>query len=173
MSAADTSFDAFAAANARGLMSTAFLICCNEDDAEDLVQECLWRVARRWRKVRAMEFPDAYARQIVVNLAIDHSGKAGRRLSIGDLWPTGSGGRHNAAEPADERSQDAIDAVASRAELLDALSALSRQQRAAVVLRYFNDLSEADTARILGCGVGTVKSCGRRVKTRPPAPLEN
>jgi DNA-directed RNA polymerase specialized sigma24 family protein len=50
MSVVDRSFDDFVGANARELMSTAFLICCNETDAEDLVQECLWRVARRWRR---------------------------------------------------------------------------------------------------------------------------
>lgn len=159
MSALDPSFDEFAAGHVRELLRTAYLICGSEADAEDLVQECLWRVARRWRKVRSMRYPAAYARQIVVNLAIDRNRKHAGTRAFADLRPSVSDGSEGVAyEPVDDRAEREIDAVISRADLMAALQALPGQQRAAVVLRYFNDLSEADTAKVLGCGVGTVKS---------------
>jgi hypothetical protein len=71
MPSADGSFDEFVAAQARDLLKAAYLLSRDESDAEGLVQECLVRVAKRWRRVRAINLPAAYARRILVNLAID------------------------------------------------------------------------------------------------------
>jgi RNA polymerase sigma-70 factor (sigma-E family) len=160
MPARDASFDEFVSAHVRDLMNSAYLISCDESEAEDLVQECLVRVAKRWRRVQTMDLPAAYARRILVNLAID-GGRAQtrRRQELGrnghdaELLPFGL---------VDNQAEAAFDAVPDRALLLDALRRLAPQQRAVIVLRYFNDLSEAETAKLLGCSIGTVKSSAAR-----------
>ena len=120
-----------------------------------------------------MRFPAAYARQVVVNLAIDRNRKHAGTRSFADLEFCGSGGHSRGpGEPADDRAERTIDAVASRADLMAALQILPARQRAAVVLRYFNDLSEAETAKALGCSVGTVKSQTARGLARMRERLE-
>jgi RNA polymerase sigma-70 factor (sigma-E family) len=141
-------FDEFVAANVEHLLRTAYLITWDAGDAEDLVQECLLKVARRWPRVRRMAQPRSYARRILVNLATDDArGRARRR---GELE----------VEPAsvDRPAQDLLAGLETRDELLDALARLTPRQRAVLVLRYFNDLTEAQTAEVLGCSPGTVKS---------------
>jgi RNA polymerase sigma-70 factor (sigma-E family) len=156
----DPSFDQFVAAHARDLMGMAYVISCDESEAEDLVQECLLKIANRWRRVRKMERPYAYARRILVSLALDRSrGQARRRR---ELAGAGESGQPAARELVDPRADAAFDSITIRAPLIDALRELSPQQRAALVLRYFHDLSEAETAKLLGCGVGTVKSSTAR-----------
>jgi RNA polymerase sigma-70 factor (sigma-E family) len=162
-----TDFDQFVAGSVDDLLRTAYLIAWDPAEAEDLVQECLFKIARRWPRVRSMELPVAYARRILVNLALDGArGRARRRV---ELEPAG----------ADARAQDAVDpldALGIRAELDDALSRLPARQRAVLVLRYFHDLSEAQAAEILGCSPGTVKSSSSRGlarlrETLQPIPL--
>ena len=160
MSARDASFDEFVSAHVRDLMNTAYLISCDYSEAEDLVQECLVRVAKRWRRVQAMDLPAAYARRILVNLAID-----GGRAQTRRRQELGRDGRDAELLPfglVDDRAEAAFSAIPERALLLDALRRLAPQQRAVIVLRYFNDLSEAETAKVLGCSIGTVKSSGAR-----------
>lgn len=160
MPSRDASFDEFVAAHVRDLMNTAYLISCDESEAEDLVQECLVRVAKRWRRVQTMDLPGAYARRILVNLAYD-----GGRAQTRRRQELGPGGHDPELLPfglVDDRAETAFERIPDRALLLDALRRLAPQQRAVIVLRYFNDLSEADTAKLLGCSVGTVKSSGAR-----------
>jgi len=141
-------FDEFVAGNLEQLLKTAYLIAWDASEAEDLVQECLLKVARRWPRVRGMAQPRAYARRILINLALD--GARGRARRRGELDATPG--------DADEPSQDLLVGFETRAELLDALGRLTPRQRAVLVLRYFNDLTEAQTAEVLGCSSGTVKS---------------
>lgn len=152
-------FDQFVADSSAGLLRTAYLIVWELAEAEDLVQECLLTVARRWPRVRRMEHPYAYARRILVNLAL-RSGPARtrRRHELG--------GEMNGREPADDGAARALEDVAVRAELLVALGRLPPRQRAVLVLRYLEDLSEAQVAEALGCSVGTVKSSASRGLTR-------
>src|SRR5690348_17833462 len=85
-------FDQFVAAHVDDLLRTAYLIVWDEGEAEDLVQECLLKVARRWPRVRRMEQPKAYARRIVVNLALDDARRRARRrheLEPGDATSSG------------------------------------------------------------------------------------
>jgi RNA polymerase sigma-70 factor (sigma-E family) len=145
-------FEEFVAANLEQLLRTAYLITWDAGEAEDLVQECLLKVARRWPRVRRMAQPRAYARQILVNLALD--GTRGRVRRRGEL----DGGSESVEDPA----RDLLAGLETRAELLDALSRLTARQRAVLVLRYYNDLSETQTAEVLGCSPGTVKSNASR-----------
>ncbi len=146
-----TDFDEFVTANVDGLLRSAYLIVWDEAEAEDLVQECLLKVARHWPRIRRMERPPAYARRILVNLTLD--GARGRARRRSELEPEAR---------ADAIAIDPLVAVDGRVELLQALSQLTVRQRAVLVLRYFNDLTEADTAEVLGCSPGTVKSSASR-----------
>ena len=76
-------FDQFVATHVDDLLRTAYLIVWDEAEAEDLVQECLLKVARRWPRIRRMEQPRAYARRMLVNLALDGArGRARRRSEL-------------------------------------------------------------------------------------------
>jgi len=145
-------FDQFVAGNLELLLRTAYLITWDAGEAEDLVQECLFKVARRWARVRRMAQPRAYARRILVNLALD--GARGRARRRGEL--------DGVSVVTDEPTRDLLVGLEARAELLDALARLTPRQRAVLVLRYFNDLTEAQTAEVLGCSPGTVKSNASR-----------
>jgi RNA polymerase sigma-70 factor (sigma-E family) len=161
-------FDEFVAGNLEQLLKTGYLITWDAGEAEDLVQECLFKVARRWRRVRRMAQPRAYARRILVNLALD--GARGRARRRGEL--------DGASAVPDGPAPDLLVGLETRAELLDALARLTPRQRAVLVLRYFNDLTEAQTADVLGCSPGTVKSSAsrglarlREVLAPPPNPI--
>lgn len=137
------SFEAWARARSGALLGTAYLLTADHDAAQDLVQEALARVFVRWRRIRSS--PDGYARQTLVNLAVDrHRLRRGREVE----W----------TEDASPRLRDHAEVCTERAAVIVALRGLSKQQRAAVVLRYLEDLSEAQTADALRCSVGTVKS---------------
>jgi RNA polymerase sigma-70 factor (sigma-E family) len=146
-----TDFDEFVATHVDDLLRTAYLIVWEEGEAEDLVQECLLKVARRWPRIRRMDQPRAYARRILVNLALD--GARGRARRRGEL---------EAGTSASPITVDPLPALDTRAELLQGLGQLPVRQRAVLVLRYFNDLTEAQVAEVLGCSTGTVKSSASR-----------
>lgn len=145
-------FDDFVAGGAESLLRTAHLITWDAGEAEDLVQECLLKLARRWPRVRRMNQPLAYARRVLINLAVDGGEKRSRRRSELDAGDT----------VIERPAQDVLAALDTREELLDALAALTPRQRAVLVLRYFNDLTETEAAAVLGCSPGTVKSNASR-----------
>jgi len=154
----EPAFEHFVTDAADPLLRTAYLLVWDMAEAEDLVQECLLKVARRWPRVRAMEHPQAYARRILVNLVLDGAaGRARRRHELGVTDATGPGDLPAASTPSPADADPG---------LLEALRTLPRQQRATIVLRYFEDLSEAQTAEVLGCSVGTVKSTTSRALQR-------
>jgi RNA polymerase sigma-70 factor (sigma-E family) len=140
-------FDAFVRENLDGLLRTAYLISWDAREAEDLVQECLLKVARRWGRIAEMEQPLAYTRRVLIHLALRESGRRARRRAELGASTTDIG-----AEAAGLTGLD------TREELVAALAALPPRQRAVIVLRYFLDLTETETARALGCSTGTVKS---------------
>ena len=142
-------FDRFVADSTNGLLRTAYLIVGDLHEAEDLVQETLFKVARRWPKVSRMDYPAAYARRILVNLALRESPKRSRRRT--ELSETRPGDPVAPAAPLDRND-----------ELRAALAALPPRQRAVLVLRYFLDLPEAEVASALQCSLGTVKSTASR-----------
>lgn len=153
-------FDRFVAESVDGLLRAAYLIVWDVAEAEDLVQECFLRLARRWPRVRAMEHRGAYARRVLVNLALDASGP--RRRAQSEL----GGGRERFAQHPDDRAVLPFGRVEAGTDLVRALGALAPRQRATLVLRYFEDLSEAQVADVMGCSVGTVKSTTARALER-------
>jgi|HubBroStandDraft_1064217.scaffolds.fasta_scaffold48347_2 RNA polymerase sigma-70 factor (sigma-E family) len=154
-------FEGFVSESGADLLRTAYLVVWDLPSAEDLVQECLFQVAKRWPRVRVMDHPTAYARRILFNLALDDSRHRSRRQAELD-------GRDQAAleSRTDLGAARQMRLVESSSELTDAVAALPPRQRAALVLRYFEDLSEAETADLLGCSVGTVKSTTSRALAR-------
>jgi RNA polymerase sigma-70 factor (sigma-E family) len=147
-------FERFAAGAVDDLLRTGYLVVWDLAEAEDLVQESLMRVAKRWPKVRSMDHPVAYARRILVNLALDGAERRARRRLELDGQPV--------AERADEASSRALGRIDTQSELVQALANLPPRQRAVIVLRYFVDLPEAEVAATLGCSLGTVKSTASR-----------
>jgi RNA polymerase sigma-70 factor (sigma-E family) len=143
-------FDRFVAGSTDGLLRTAYLIVYDLGEAEDIVQETLFKVAKRWPKVRRMDHPLAYARRILVNLALD--GSVRRSRARAEL----------ATESDGAVTHDPSEAFDTRNELVGALGTLPPRQRAVLVLRYFLDLPEAEVAAALQCSLGTVKSTAAR-----------
>ena len=149
-------FERFVAESSDRLVRTAYLLCGDRGHAEDLVQTALLRTARRWS--RARQNPEAYARRVVVNLARDRWRSLGRRPREAPIDET-------------DVAVSVTDGIAERDQLVRAAQALPEGQRAVLVLRYFDDLSIEETARVLGCTTGTVKSQTARALTRLRAAL--
>jgi RNA polymerase sigma-70 factor (sigma-E family) len=141
-------FDAFVLARTPALLRTAHLLTGDRGHAEDLLQTAFERLARQWRIDRD---PEAYVRRSLVNLSTDRW----RRRSV---RPTEVGDRYlDTPTTADRHGQ-----MEDRLDLVEAMRSLTPRQRAVLVLRYFDDLSEQDTARLLDCSVGTIKSTTSR-----------
>jgi RNA polymerase sigma-70 factor (sigma-E family) len=157
-------FDRFVAETVDGLLRAAFLIVWDAAEAEDLVQECYFRVAKRWPRVRTMDHPRAYARSVLVNLALDASGP--RRRARTELGAAVGAETDVLAQHQDEAAVLLFGRVEAGTDLLRALGNLAPRQRAALVLRYFEDLPEAQVAEAMGCSVGTVKSTTARALER-------
>ena len=138
-------FEQFVRREAPALLRTALGLTGHRQDAEDLLQAALERVSRRWGR-GAEESPGAYCRTVLAHLAVDRYRAARRRPA---LLLTGT--------PPDEPASDAPAEPLSD-ELLRALRALPPRQRAVVALRCLEDMSEQQTADVLGVSVGTVKS---------------
>jgi RNA polymerase sigma-70 factor (sigma-E family) len=142
----EAAFVEFAEAVRERLRRTAYLMCGDWDQASDHVQEGLIRVYVAWPRLTRAGREYGYARKAVVSAFLDHS----RRRSSTELPAEPDGNLPSGV--------DVAESVASRAALMAALATLPSRQRACVVLRYFEDLSVADTAAVLGCSEGTVKS---------------
>src|SRR5690349_16095092 len=142
----EAAFVEFAQAARGQLRRTAYLMCGDWDQASDHVQEGLIRVYVAWPRLTRAGREHAYARKAVISAFLDHA----RRRSSTEVPAEPDG---NVAS-----GQDVAESVALRSALMSALADLPPRQRACVVLRYFDDLSVADTAALLGCTEGTVKS---------------
>lgn len=158
----DAEFSAYMQARQAGLLRTAYLLTGDRHTAEDLVQTAFAKLYLSWDKVRDQGSLDGYVRRIVVN---EHN----------SLWRRAWKRREHAAEELPERPHhDEYDAGGS-AELWDLVQTLPRKARAVVVLRYYEELSEAETAEVLGISVGTVKSQASRalaaLRERAPGSL--
>jgi RNA polymerase sigma-70 factor (sigma-E family) len=144
----DEEFAEFAVAARPRLRRTAYLLSGDWELAADLAQEALVRVYVAWPRLhRAGEGLHAYARRCAVSVWIDWTRKRSNRER-----PTGASLLDSG------RVDGPADAVVLREELLGALRELGPRQRACVVLRFYDDLPVAETARVLGCSEGTVKS---------------
>jgi RNA polymerase sigma-70 factor (sigma-E family) len=136
-------FHEFAAATQGHLRRSAYLLCGDWHLAEDIVQTAFTRIFRAWRRVRAADSPDAYARQVVYRCYLDTHRK--KRVATVPL--------DMVAEPAVEAPSENL-----RDTVLEALAQLPPGARAVVVLRFWEDLSVEQTAVTLGITAGTVKS---------------
>lgn len=138
-------FDEFVTSHTTALSRVAFLLTGDHHLAEDLLQVALSQVASRWPEVRDGN-PAAYVRRCLVNEFI--SWRRRRRYHERPVEALADG-----ADPVDLASSVVRKLVVGRA-----LAQLTPRQRAVLVLRFYEDLSEAETAAIMGCSVGTVKS---------------
>jgi RNA polymerase sigma-70 factor (sigma-E family) len=164
-------FERFVASDGDCLLRTAYLITSDLPEAEDLVQECLLRVVRRWPKVRTMKHPSAYAQRILVNLALDGRHRRARRWQ--ELLRVDGLSEAEQALRSDDRLAGMTTTWEVDGDLRDAVRALPTRQRVILVLRYFGDFSEAEVANTLGCSVGTVKSTTSRCLARLRGALES
>lgn len=142
----DEQFSEFVRDNTPALLRTAYLLTGDAPGAEELVQDTLVRLYPKWDKVRAADVPLAYVRRSLSNAFVNSTRRASRReFAFADV---------------PERIDDAdpFGRVADRDQLTDVLAGLPDRQRAALVLRFFEDLDDRDTAEALGCRVGTVRS---------------
>ncbi|MEU1601407.1 SigE family RNA polymerase sigma factor [Streptomyces sp. NPDC005708] len=142
----EAEFQEFVRARWSHLVRTAYLLTGDVHHAEDLTQTALAKAYRSWRRVSRSDSPEAYVRRILVSCNSDRFRK--RRVAEAlTAAPPEVAGRDEAVSWTDERSA-----------LLAALAQLPPKQRAVVVMRYWEDLSEAEVAGLLGCSPGTVKS---------------
>lgn len=160
-------FEQFVAGATDPLFRTGFLMTWDTAETEDLLQDTFLRVARRWNRVRLMDRPLAYARRILVNLVID--GAERRLRQRNELTIT----ERILTDRVDDRSMRLMSEIDDLAEFRWALTQLPPRQRAVLVLRYWNDLSEKETAEILGCSLGTVRSTASRGADRVRRLLRN
>lgn len=142
-------FTVFVAARYDALVRTAFLFVGDRGHAEDLAQTALLRTYSHWGRLRSRDAAEAYTRKTMARLA----GRWSRRRWRGEL-PSGDLLGHGAVDP--------LSASAATLDLYVALGELPWPQRAVLVLRYFEGLSEAETAAVLRCSQGTVKSRASR-----------
>jgi RNA polymerase sigma-70 factor (sigma-E family) len=134
-------FAAFVLHRSDSLLRTAYLLTHDRHLAEDLLQTALAKAWPRWSRIDGN--PEAYVRKIIVN-------------TYSTWWRR----KWNGESPTDELPEPVTSDSdgTSLTDIRTALGRLPKRQRAVVVLRFFEDLTEAETARVLGCSVGTVKS---------------
>ncbi|MCW2725327.1 MAG: polymerase, sigma-24 subunit, subfamily [Frankiales bacterium] len=135
-------FDAFVRSRHSALLRYGHVLTGNPHAAADLVQDALERTGLAWSRVQRQDDPEGYVRRVMTNRHISMWRRLRRERLVADAPEAAYD------EPA-PRAEDAIWA---------ALAQLPRRQRAVLVLRYYEDLSEAQIARVLDCAPGTVKS---------------
>lgn len=142
------SFEAYVRARTASLSRVAYLLTGDHHLAEDLVQQALLRVVGRWKQVVAAGDPDAYVRRVLYHQHISWWRRRGSTTG-----PLAGDPRRHVPDPSD--------GVVASLAVRHALARLGPRQRAVLVLRYFEDRTEVETADILGISVGTVKSQAR------------
>jgi RNA polymerase sigma-70 factor (sigma-E family) len=147
-------FTAFVVARQRALQRTAWFLTGDWAAAEDLVAEVLVKMWLNWSRIRRRDDPHVYACRVLLNT---HASRA-RRFWRREVPHAEIPDRHDPDESAS--------AIATRRALLDALRQLPRRQREVIILRYFEDLSEFQTAAAMGIAVGTVKSANAAALAR-------
>lgn len=184
---ARTEFEEFVTARSAALFRTAVLLTGNRQDAQDLVQSALERACRHWERVAAAEQPEAYVRRILVNSLKDRWRLRRRIVEVpfDDIWPPADAGSGYGSEPGSRSGfgsgygsgsgfaagQSPYRQVELRRSMIAELRRLPAGIRAVLVLRYFEDLTEAEIAQTLNCSTGTVKSQAARGLARLRAAL--
>jgi RNA polymerase sigma-70 factor (sigma-E family) len=143
--------DTLVAERGDALLATAVLLTGSRTAAEDLLQAALERLMRHWNRVRGDK--EGYLRRTMYHLAIDQWRSRKRRPEVlASVEPPGR--------------SDGTDALDLRQALVQAVATLPPRQRAVLVLRYWEQMSEAEAAETLGCSIGTVKSTASRGLSR-------
>lgn len=145
-------FEDFVHATGNRLMRTAVLLCGDWHLAEDLLQTTYAKVYARWRKVSAAEEPLAYTRTVLLNTYLSH-----RRLKRSTELPTESFPESAVANPNEQ---------ATRLDVLAAMRSLGAMDRAVLALRYWEDFSVSETARLLGMSEGAVRTRSTRATAK-------
>ncbi|ROO62917.1 RNA polymerase sigma-70 factor (sigma-E family) [Micromonospora sp. Llam0] len=140
----DAGFSEYVATHAEQVRFTAYLLCGDWHEAEDLAQTAFVRLYLAWERVDRTEPINAYVRKIVTRTYLNERRRLWRKLE-----------RLTSAPP--EPTAESPPAPEQRMLIMRALSQLPRRQRAALVLRYWEDLSLIEAAEVLGCSVGTPK----------------
>ncbi|MFE2884633.1 SigE family RNA polymerase sigma factor [Streptomyces sp. NPDC059272] len=141
-------FREFVAARSRSLLHTTYLLTGDWEQARDLLQTALASTARRWSRLRDRQQPETYVRRVIYHAQIDRF----RLLSWGKETVT------DTVPDSPTQAADWADTVVQRHDIMTALRQLPKRQRAVIVLRYFEDLPDAEIAEILGIAQGTVRS---------------
>lgn len=137
-------FPAFLDERQQMLLRLAIALCGSRPPAEDVLQTVLLRAYQQWARIGAMESPYGYVRAMLVNEHLAWRRKSARQVATAEV--------DQGARP------DHAERIADRDDLLRRVDALPDQQRAAIVLRYFADLDDAEIATTLGCAAGSVRS---------------
>jgi RNA polymerase sigma-70 factor (sigma-E family) len=152
---AEREYREFVASRHTALFRVAMLLTGHRQDAEDLLQTALTKLALHWTRVARAAAADAYVRKILYHQQVSRWRSRRYRRE------------HVTAEPPDRGAVgDLAHDSALRVTLATVLGQLTRRQRAVIVLRYYEDLPEADVAQILDCSVGTVRSQTHRSLAR-------
>ena len=153
MPADQAEYEGFVATRYRTLVRAAVLLGCSRPDAEDAAQDALIRCYTAWSRVRSADDPDAYVYRVLVNgIPGPPPEVVGREADGRSAWPP----------PAD----DLATRVSTSRSVMDALSRLRPEHREVLVLRYYADLTEHQTAQVLGIAHGTVESRNHQ-RSRP------
>jgi RNA polymerase sigma-70 factor (sigma-E family) len=145
----EAQFREFVSARSAALLRLAYLVCGDLGLAEDLLQTTLTRTYLAWRRIDGIDSLDAYSRRVLLNTATS-------------WWRRRWRGERPTLEMPEQPVADRVDQMAERDAMWRLLGRLPARQRAVIVLRYYEDLSEADIALQLGLSVGTVKSHASR-----------
>jgi RNA polymerase sigma-70 factor (sigma-E family) len=143
---ADRDFAAFVAARGTSLFRLACLLTGSPTEADDLVQDSLEKVYLRWSRVSRADAPYPYVRRLMVNTLVSSRRRPGHRAEV------------LRAAPPDAPVESPEHAVLDHQLVWPLVQALPTRQRAVIVLRYYEDLSEQQIADALGCSTGSVKS---------------
>lgn len=135
----------FVAARWQSLYRLAYLLTASPTAAEDVLQTTLEKAYVSWARISRMEYPEAYVRRMLANAVVSSSRRAWLREVLSERLPEAAG------EPVEV-------GVLDRSLLWPLVCALPARQRAVIVLRYYEDLTEVQISEVLGCAPGTVKS---------------
>jgi RNA polymerase sigma-70 factor (sigma-E family) len=149
-------FTEFVSGRSGALMRLAYALTADQHAAEDLLQTALMKAAARWRRIHTA--PEAYVRQIMYHEQVSR-------------WRRRARHRETVMADPPDRPEAPVTSPEARLDLQQALRALPAGKRAVLVLRYLEDLPEAQVADLLGCSVGTVRSQAHKAVTQLRAAL--
>jgi RNA polymerase sigma-70 factor (sigma-E family) len=159
---APPSFEEYVRSRHAVLLRFAYVLTGDSHLAADLVQDALERAGLGWRRIQRQDDPEGYLRRTIVNGYLSRRRSLRHERLVANLPEPDRAGRGAASEPG---------RTPADREMWALLAELPRQQRAVLVLRYYQDLSEAQIAEVLGCKVGTVKSNASRAIAKLRATL--